>query len=118
MALLRSTGQARRLPYVVDPRARPARRCGIETETLRLVYKPFTTSLWLRCFPRRTLMVMGFPLETLAGLLAFRGLWAIYIHSNGACPSGRCARSSARLNCTTDITPASARPATTPTSLH
>jgi sterol desaturase/sphingolipid hydroxylase (fatty acid hydroxylase superfamily) len=26
--------------------------------------------------------VMGFPLETLAGLLAFRGLWAIYIHSN------------------------------------
>jgi sterol desaturase/sphingolipid hydroxylase (fatty acid hydroxylase superfamily) len=26
--------------------------------------------------------LMGFPLETLAGLLAFRGLWAIYIHSN------------------------------------
>lgn len=26
--------------------------------------------------------VMGFPLEMLAGLLAFRGLWAIYIHSN------------------------------------
>ncbi|GMV78835.1 MAG: hypothetical protein AMXMBFR7_00190 [Planctomycetota bacterium] len=26
--------------------------------------------------------VLGFPLETLAGLIAFRGLWAIYIHSN------------------------------------
>ncbi|MCB1226258.1 MAG: sterol desaturase family protein [Verrucomicrobiales bacterium] len=26
--------------------------------------------------------ILGFPLETLAGFLAFRGLWAIYIHSN------------------------------------
>ncbi|HTF05095.1 MAG TPA: sterol desaturase family protein [Bacteroidia bacterium] len=25
---------------------------------------------------------MGFPLETIAGLIAFRGIWAIYIHSN------------------------------------
>jgi sterol desaturase/sphingolipid hydroxylase (fatty acid hydroxylase superfamily) len=32
--------------------------------------------------------VMGFPLETLAGLLAFRGLWAIYIHSNVRLPLG------------------------------
>jgi sterol desaturase/sphingolipid hydroxylase (fatty acid hydroxylase superfamily) len=32
--------------------------------------------------------VMGFPLETLAGLLAFRGLWAIYIHSNVRLPIG------------------------------
>src|SRR2546427_1631989 len=32
--------------------------------------------------------VMGFPLETLAGLLAFRGLWAIYIHSNLRLPIG------------------------------
>ena len=30
--------------------------------------------------------VMGFPLETLAGFLAFRGLWAIYIHSNVRLP--------------------------------
>jgi sterol desaturase/sphingolipid hydroxylase (fatty acid hydroxylase superfamily) len=30
--------------------------------------------------------VMGFPLETLAGLLAFRGIWAIYIHSNVRLP--------------------------------
>jgi len=32
--------------------------------------------------------VMGFPLETLAGLLAFRGVWAIYIHSNVRLPIG------------------------------
>jgi sterol desaturase/sphingolipid hydroxylase (fatty acid hydroxylase superfamily) len=31
---------------------------------------------------------LGFPLETLAGLLAFRGLWAIYIHSNVRLPIG------------------------------
>jgi len=32
--------------------------------------------------------LMGFPLETLAGLLAFRGMWAIYIHSNVRLPIG------------------------------
>lgn len=32
--------------------------------------------------------VMGFPLETLAGFLAFRGIWAIYIHSNVRLPIG------------------------------
>ena len=32
--------------------------------------------------------VLGFPLETLAGLLAFRGLWAIYINSNVRLPIG------------------------------
>src|SRR5882672_10840718 len=32
--------------------------------------------------------VMGFPMETIAGLLAFRGLWAIYIHSNVRLPIG------------------------------
>lgn len=26
--------------------------------------------------------IMGFPLETIAGMIAFRGIWAIYIHSN------------------------------------
>ncbi|MCB9235495.1 MAG: sterol desaturase family protein [Bacteroidia bacterium] len=26
--------------------------------------------------------VLGFPLETIAGFIAFRGIWAIYIHSN------------------------------------
>lgn len=32
--------------------------------------------------------ILGFPLETLAGFLAFRGLWAIYIHSNVRLPIG------------------------------
>ncbi|MBC7785809.1 MAG: sterol desaturase family protein [Burkholderiales bacterium] len=32
--------------------------------------------------------VLGFPLETLAGVIAFRGVWAIYIHSNVRLPIG------------------------------
>jgi sterol desaturase/sphingolipid hydroxylase (fatty acid hydroxylase superfamily) len=32
--------------------------------------------------------MMGFPLETLAGVIAFRGIWAIYIHSNVRLPLG------------------------------
>lgn len=32
--------------------------------------------------------VLGFPMETLGGLVAFRGLWAIYIHSNVRLPIG------------------------------
>jgi sterol desaturase/sphingolipid hydroxylase (fatty acid hydroxylase superfamily) len=32
--------------------------------------------------------LLGFPLSTLAGLIAFRGLWAIYIHSNARLPLG------------------------------
>ncbi len=32
--------------------------------------------------------VLGFSLETLAGLLAFRGLWAVFIHSNVRLPIG------------------------------
>lgn len=32
--------------------------------------------------------IMGFSLETLAGLIAFRGIWAIYIHSNVRLPLG------------------------------
>ena len=32
--------------------------------------------------------LLGFPLESLAGLIAFRGLWAIYIHSNVRLPIG------------------------------
>src|SRR5262249_38358398 len=34
------------------------------------------------------LMLLGFPLETLAGFAAFRGLWALYIHSNCALTPG------------------------------
>jgi sterol desaturase/sphingolipid hydroxylase (fatty acid hydroxylase superfamily) len=32
--------------------------------------------------------ILGFPLEALAGLVAFRGIWAIYIHSNVRLPIG------------------------------
>lgn len=32
--------------------------------------------------------LLGFPLETIAGLIAFRGIWAIYIHSNVRFPIG------------------------------
>lgn len=32
--------------------------------------------------------ILGFPLETLAGVIAFRGIWAIYIHSNVRLPIG------------------------------
>lgn len=32
--------------------------------------------------------VLGFQLDTLAGLIAFRGIWAIYIHSNVRLPLG------------------------------
>jgi sterol desaturase/sphingolipid hydroxylase (fatty acid hydroxylase superfamily) len=33
-------------------------------------------------------MLLGFPLATLAGLIVFRGVWAIYIHSNVRLPIG------------------------------
>lgn len=33
-------------------------------------------------------MILGFPLETVAGFIVFRGLWAIYIHSNVRLPIG------------------------------
>lgn len=34
------------------------------------------------------IFLLGFPVETLAGLVAFRGIWAIYIHSNVRLPLG------------------------------
>jgi sterol desaturase/sphingolipid hydroxylase (fatty acid hydroxylase superfamily) len=33
-------------------------------------------------------LLFGFDVETLAGLIAFRGIWAIYIHSNVRLPIG------------------------------
>lgn len=32
--------------------------------------------------------ILGFPLETVAGLIAFRGIWAVFIHSNVRIPLG------------------------------
>ncbi len=34
------------------------------------------------------IFLLGFPVQTLAGLIAFRGIWAIYIHSNVRLPIG------------------------------
>lgn len=34
------------------------------------------------------IFLLGFPVETIAGLIAFRGIWAIYIHSNVRLPIG------------------------------
>lgn len=33
-------------------------------------------------------LILGFPIETLIGFITFRGLWAIYIHSNVRLPLG------------------------------
>lgn len=33
-------------------------------------------------------LILGFPLESIAGVIAFRGIWAIYIHSNVRLPIG------------------------------
>jgi sterol desaturase/sphingolipid hydroxylase (fatty acid hydroxylase superfamily) len=33
-------------------------------------------------------ILLGFPLQTIAGFIIFRGLWAIYIHSNVRLPTG------------------------------
>ena len=60
--------------------------------------------------------LLGFPLETLAGLLAFRGVWAIYIHSNVRLPIGPLRVLIGAPNCTIGTTTATAILATTPIS--
>jgi hypothetical protein len=39
-------------------------------------------NLYTRLIENLPLIVLGFPLATLAGFATFRGLWALYIHSN------------------------------------
>ncbi len=39
-------------------------------------------NLYTRAIENLPLILLGFPLEALAGFAVFRGLWAIYIHSN------------------------------------
>lgn len=34
------------------------------------------------------MFIVGFPMEVIAGVIAFRGIWAIYIHSNVRLPLG------------------------------
>ena len=49
-------------------------------------------------------LVLGFSLGQVAWLIALRGMWAIFVHSNGGCRSARCACCWARRSCTTGIT--------------
>jgi sterol desaturase/sphingolipid hydroxylase (fatty acid hydroxylase superfamily) len=60
--------------------------------------------------------ILGFPLETLAGFIAFRGIWAIYIHSNVRLPIGPLRMLLGARNSTTGTTTATATPAIMPTS--
>lgn len=39
-------------------------------------------NLWTRTIENLPLLVLGFPLTTIAGFAVFRGLWAVFIHSN------------------------------------
>jgi sterol desaturase/sphingolipid hydroxylase (fatty acid hydroxylase superfamily) len=45
-------------------------------------------NLYTRLVENLPLMALGFPLHTLAGFAVFRGLWALYIHSNVALMPG------------------------------
>ena len=70
---------------------------GLSLLFLALVFIPmervFPAMMWQKIFRPHWLtdlpaFILGFPLETLAGLIAFRGIWAIYIHSNVRLPLG------------------------------
>lgn len=45
-------------------------------------------NLYTRTVENLPAMLLGFPLEALAGFAMFRGLWALYIHSNVALTPG------------------------------
>lgn len=45
-------------------------------------------SAYTRLVENLPLMLLGFPMHLLAGFAAFRGLWALYIHSNVALSPG------------------------------
>jgi sterol desaturase/sphingolipid hydroxylase (fatty acid hydroxylase superfamily) len=45
-------------------------------------------TIYTLSFINAPIFLLGFPVETLAGLVAFRGVWAIYIHSNVRLPLG------------------------------
>ena len=44
--------------------------------------------LYTRLIENVPLLILGIPLETLAGFFVFRGLWALWIHSNADLPIG------------------------------
>ncbi|MCA9322254.1 MAG: sterol desaturase family protein [Planctomycetes bacterium] len=45
-------------------------------------------NLYTRLIENLPAIVMGFPLEAIAGFAMFRGMWAIYIHSNSSLDPG------------------------------
>lgn len=45
-------------------------------------------NLYTRAVENLPLLVLGFPLHTIAGFAVFRGVWALYIHSNVALTPG------------------------------
>lgn len=44
--------------------------------------------LWTMTLENLPALVLGFPLELIAGFVAFRGVWAVFIHSNVRLPLG------------------------------
>ncbi|TNF36080.1 MAG: sterol desaturase family protein [Deltaproteobacteria bacterium] len=44
--------------------------------------------LWTMTLENLPALVLGFPLELIAGFVAFRGVWAVFIHSNTRLPLG------------------------------
>ena len=61
-------------------------------------------NLYTRLVENVPAMLLGFPLYTIAGFAVFRGLWAIYIHSNCRLIQARSATSWARRGCITGTT--------------
>ena len=45
-------------------------------------------NLYTRLIENLPLILLGFPLYTIAGFMVFRGIWAVYIHSNVALDPG------------------------------
>lgn len=44
--------------------------------------------LWTMALENLPALALGFPLELIAGFIAFRGVWAVFIHSNVRLPLG------------------------------
>lgn len=45
-------------------------------------------NLYTRMIENLPALILGFPLHVIAGLIVFRGLWAVFIHSNANVPVG------------------------------
>jgi sterol desaturase/sphingolipid hydroxylase (fatty acid hydroxylase superfamily) len=45
-------------------------------------------NVYTRVIENLPALILGFPLETIAGFMMFRGIWALFIHSNADIPIG------------------------------